>query len=174
MSIEISLIILPVFILLIIVYALIKKVDVYDAFIDGAKDGFSLAVKIFPYIIAMMFAVNIFSASGGLDLLKKILDPLLSLFNIPSGVVPLFIMRPFSGSASFGLLASIFNTYGPDSMTGKVASTLMGSSETLFYTISLYFGSVGLKKSGYTIPIVLICDIIGLIVASLVCALFFK
>ncbi len=170
---DIGLIILPSFILIIIIYAVIKKVDVYEAFIVGAKEGIGLAVKIFPYIVAMLFAINIFSISGGLDVLSKIIDPILSLFRIPAGVIPLFVMRPFSGSASFGILAGIFNAFGADSFTGRVASTLMGSSETLFYTVSLYFGSVGMKKSGYTIPVVLICDVVGLISASVVCALFF-
>ena len=170
---DIGLFILPSFILLIIIYAIFKKVDIYEAFIDGAKEGVGLASRIFPYIVAMLFAINIFSLSGGLDILTKILSPILSIFNIPVGVIPLFVMRPFSGSASFGILAGIFNTFGPDSFTGKVASTMMGSSETLFYTVSLYFGSVGLKKSGYTIPVVLLCDVIGIISASFVCSLFF-
>jgi len=172
-SMDIGLFILPSFILIIIIYGIVKKVNIYDAFNVGAKEGIGLAVKIFPYIVAMIFAINIFSLSGFLDILTKILNPILSPFNIPTGVVPLFIMRPFSGSASFGILAGLFNTFGPDSFTGKVASTVIGSSETLFYTVSLYFGSVGLRKSGYTIPVVLVCDIVGLLAASYVCTLFF-
>jgi len=168
-----SLYILPLFILGVIIYALIKKVNVYESFIEGAKKGAGLALRIFPYIVAMMFAVGIFSSSGGLELFQKLMDPVLVFFSIPAGVIPLFIMRPFSGSASFGILAGIFKAYGPDSYTSRVASTMMGSSETLFYTVSLYFGSVGIKKTRYTIPVVLIADVIGLITASIVCSLFF-
>jgi spore maturation protein B len=173
MTLSFSLYILPIFILFIIIYALIKKVDIYDAFIKGAKEGVGLAFKIFPYIVAMMFAVGIFSSSGALLILQNLMNPILSLASIPVGVIPLFIMRPFSGSASFGILAGIFKAYGVDSFTGRVASTMMGSTETLFYTVSLYFGSVGIKNPGYTIPVVLIADVVGLITASIVCSLFF-
>jgi spore maturation protein B len=120
-----------------------------------------------------VFAVNIFSASGCFDYIGKALSPALSPIGIPPEILPLALMRPFSGSASIAILNAILTRYGPDSFVGRAASTLMGSSETLFYTTALYFGSVGIKKTRYTVPAGLISEAAGLIASVLFCRLIF-
>jgi spore maturation protein B len=115
----------------------------------------------------------VFEASGAFSYLAVILTPVMSLIKIPPEILPLALMRPFSGGASIGLLAGIFTQHGPDSYIGRVASTFMGSSETLFYTVSLYFGSVGIKKTRYVIPVAMITDVFGIIISCLLCTLVF-
>ncbi len=164
---------LPVFIVAIIVYGLLKRVDIYAQFIAGAKGGIQIVFRILPYIVGMIFALEIFKASGCFDAVSAALSPLIKGVGIPPEVLPLFLMRPFSGSASMGLLAGILSKYGPDTYIGRVASTYMGSSESLFYTVSLYLGSVGITKSRYVIPVSLITDAMGLILSCLICRLIF-
>jgi spore maturation protein B len=169
----ISLLLLPLFILFVIVYGLFKKTRVYESFIEGAKQGFSVSFKIMPYVVAFVFAVGLFRAAGGFDLLTSLLKPVLNFLSIPSEIIPLAITRPFSGSASLGILASILQENGPDSFAGRVASTIMGSSETVFYTVALYFGSVGISKTRHTIPAAMAAEITGLFAAVLICRILF-
>ena len=169
-----SLLLLPLFILFVIVYGLAKKTRVYESFIEGAKQGFSVSFKIMPYVVAFVFAVGLFKASGGFELFASLLKPVLSFLHIPPEVIPLAVTRPFSGSASLGILASILKESGPDSFAGRVASTLMGSSETIFYTVALYFGSVGISKTRHTIPAALAAEVTALMAAVIVCSLLFK
>jgi len=164
----------PVFIAGIIVYGTIKKVRVYESFIEGAKQGLETVVRILPYVVAFIFAINMFSASGCFGYLSFALSPVLKPAGIPPEILPLALMRPFSGSASIGILSHILNTYGPDSFIGRSASTLLGSSETLFYTTALYSGSVGIRKTRYTIPAGLFAEAVGLVSSVLVCRLLFK
>lgn len=163
----------PLFIAGIVVFGLAKKVSVYEAFIRGAKQGFSTVIRILPYVVGFVFAIQIFTASGSFDYIAKALSPLLKPIGIPPEILPLALMRPFSGSASIGMLTMIFTRYGPDSFIGRSASTLMGSAETLFYTTALYYGSVGIKKTRYTIPAALTADFIGLIASVAFCRIFF-
>ncbi len=169
----VSVLLLPLFILFVIVFGLVKKTRVYESFIEGAKQGFSVSFKIMPYVVAFVFAVGLFRAAGGFELLTSILKPVLSFLNIPTEVIPLAITRPFSGSASLGVLASILKESGPDSFAGRVASTIMGSSETVFYTVALYFGSVGISKTRHTIPAALAAEITALLAAVLICSILF-
>lgn len=169
----ISLLLLPLFILFVIIYGLVKKTRVYESFIEGAKQGLSTSFKIMPYVVAFVFAVGLFRASGGFDLITQVLKPVLSFLNIPAEVIPLAITRPFSGSASLGILASILKENGPDSFAGRVASTMMGSSETVFYTVALYFGSVGISKTRHTIPAALAAELAGLFAAVFICSIIF-
>ena len=162
-------VIVPVFILFIITYGIIKKVNVYDSFVTGAKQGISTALRILPYVVGMVFAIGVFKASGAFEYITCALAPVLGACRIPAGVLPLAVMRPFSGSASLGILAGILTEFGPDSFTGRVASTLMGSTETLFYTAALYFGSVGVKNTRYTIPAALIAEAAGLAASVFLC-----
>ncbi|MDP2892687.1 MAG: spore maturation protein [Bacillota bacterium] len=170
----ISAAIVPSFIVLIVIYGLIKKVDVYNAFVEGAKEGLNTAVKILPYVAAMMLAVGIFSASGGFDMITGIFEKPAKALGIPAEVLPLFLVRPFSGSAAMAVLADIFKNSGPDSFAGLLASTMMGSSETIFYTSALYFGAARIKKTRYAIPLALCSEIIGLISSVLVCTWAFS
>lgn len=149
---------------------LMRKVDIFDAFARGAKGGAGLALRILPYMVGMIFAVRIFEASGAFGYIAAGVQKLFGKL-IPAEILPLVIMRPFSGGAAMGILAGILGSAGADSFAGRTASVYMGSSETLFYTCSLYLGSVGIKKTRYIIPVALITDFIGLIVSALLCAL---
>ncbi len=171
---SISALFVPVFIAGIVVFGLAKRVPVYEAFIRGAKQGLTTVVRILPYVVGFIFAIQIFTASGSFDYISAALSPVLKPMGIPPEVLPLALMRPFSGSASIGMLTAMLTNYGPDSFVGRVASTMMGSSETLFYTTALYFGSVGIKKSRYTIPVALISELAGLITSVTICKIFFK
>ena len=163
----------PLFIAGIVVFGIAKKVPVYESFIKGARQGLSTVIRILPYVVGFVFAVNIFNASGCFDYIAVVLSPVLDPAGIPPEVLPLALMRPFSGSASIGILTTILQKYGPDSFIGRTASTMMGSSETLFYTTALYFGSVGIKRSRYTIPAALISEVSGLIASVFFCNLLF-
>ena len=163
----------PVFIAGVVIYGIVKKVAVYDKFIEGAKQGLDTVIRILPFVVGFIFAINIFSASGCFDYLTTVLSPALKPLGIPPEILPLALMRPFSGSASIAVLTSLLNKYGPDSFIGRVSSTLMGSSETLFYTSALYYGSVGVKKTRYTIPAALISELSGLIASVVICGLLF-
>lgn len=164
---------LPIFLAVSVGYGIIKKVDVYEAFLEGAKKGFGLCLRILPYMVAMMFAVSMLTASGAFSMLSGLLSPLILLLGIPAEVFSAALLRPFSGGASLGILGNIMTTYGADSFGGRVLSVFMGSSETLFYVVSLYFGSVGVKKTRYVIPVALATDFFGLILSCLLCKWWF-
>jgi len=169
----ISAMFVPLFIAGIVIFGIVKKVAVYESFTEGAKQGLKTVIRILPYVVGFVFAIRIFSASGCFDLLTALLSPVLKPVGIPPEILPLALMRPFSGSASIGILTGILSKYGPDSFIGRTASTLMGSSETLFYTTALYFGSVGIKKTRYTVPASLIAEVFGLVSSVLLCRLVF-
>ena len=162
----------PLFLAGIVLFGLIKKTDIYSSFICGAKKGIGLSFRVLPYITAMIFAVRMIEASGAFEMICKAIAPVVSKIGIPPEIIPIAILRPFSGGASLGLLAGVFSSYGADSYLGRVASTYMGSSETLFYTVSLYFVSVGIKKTRYVIPVALITDFLGLILSCIICRYF--
>ncbi len=170
---EIFALILPLLMVFVIVYGLIKKVNVYEAFIEGAKKGLTTAIKVMPYIATMLIAISVFRASGGLDLIIGILQPVFNSVGVPAEIVPLALLRPFSGGASMALLAETLQRYGPDSFVGRLASTMMGSTETIFYTVALYFGSVGIKNVRHTIVAALIAEISGLMASVFICHLVF-
>ncbi|HYF81460.1 MAG TPA: nucleoside recognition domain-containing protein [Clostridia bacterium] len=163
--------IIPLIVLLILAYGYIKGVKVYDAFIEGAKDGLMITFKILPYIAAMLLAVGMLRSSGGLDFMLYVLRPLTNAAGIPKEVVPLIIMKPLSGSGALGVLADILKTSGADSRAGVLASIIMSSTETIFYTITVYFGSVGIKNIRHTLMAALIADAAGVAAAILICRL---
>lgn len=169
----ISALFVPLFIAGVVIFGLAKKVPVYDAFIRGAKQGFPTVIRILPFVVGFVFAIQIFNASGCFEYIAAALSPVLGPIGIPPEILPLALMRPFSGSASIAMLTTIFQRFGPDTLIGRSASTLMGSSETLFYTTTLYFGSVGIKKTRYTIPASLTADVFGLFFSVLLCKIFF-
>ena len=169
----ISALFVPLFIAGIVIFGMAKKVPVYEAFIRGAKQGFSTVIRILPFVVGFVFAIQIFNASGCFEYIATALSPVLGPVGIPPEILPLALMRPFSGSASIAMLTTLFQRFGPDSLIGRSASTMMGSSETLFYTTTLYFGSVGIKKTRYTIPASLTADVFGLFFSVLLCRLFF-
>jgi len=158
--------IIPMTFALIILYGYLKRVDLYDNFIEGAKDGMKTVVGILPTIVGLMVAVGILRASGALDLFSKLISPLTSRLGYPTEVVPLTLMRLVSSSASTGLLLDLFKKYGPDSHIGRFVSIMMSCTETVFYTMSVYFMSVKITKTRYTLTSALIANLVG-IVASL-------
>lgn len=169
----ISIFAIPVFIFTILGYGYLKGVPVYETFVEGAKEGLSTALKILPYLVAMFVAIGIFRASGAMDFLIRGLAPVMHLAGIPPEILPLALMRPMSGTASAGMLAELLKVHSPDSFIGRVASTMMGSTETIFYTLSVYFGAVGIKKIKYTLGAALLADLAGLLASVAICSMIF-
>ena len=165
--------VIPTFLFIALVYAMIKKVDVFDTFVEGAKEGFSTSVKLIPFLVAMLVAIGLLRASGALDLFIDLLTPVLSRFNIPAEVVPLAIMRPLSGSGALGITAEIFNSSGPDSFVGRIASTMQGSTDTTLFVLTVYFGSVGIRRTRHALAVGLLADLTGFIAAITICTLVF-
>ncbi len=157
--------IIPIIVLIIILYALKKRVDIYDTFIDGTKESFDMTLKVFPNLLAMVFGVNIFLKSGVLDFIFNNLKPIFSYINVQIEILPMAIMRPISGSASLAILNDLFLNYGPDSFIGTVASIIQGSTDTTFYVLTLYFGSIGIKKIRYAMWAGLFSDLVGIVTA---------
>ena len=154
--------IIPIFILWIIFYGLVSHRPVYEDFTAGAKDGFATVLGILPTLIGLMVAVGVLRASGFLDMLGGVLSALIPDWIFPTELLPLSLIKMFSSSASTGLLLDIFREHGPDSLLGRTAAIMMSSTETIFYTLSVYFMSVNIKKSRYTVPGALVCTIAGL------------
>lgn len=169
----ISLWTLPIIIITILTCALARKIPIYEVFTDGAKDGFKVAIKIIPYLVAIIVGISMFRASGAIDMLANLLTPLLNKFNIPSETLPLMIVRSLSGSGALGVFSDIAYSAGPDSYTTKLAAIMLGSSETTFYVLAVYFGAVGISKIRYALIIGLLADFIGIIAAVSVCNLMF-
>jgi len=165
---NISLYAIPVILLAIPLYGFIKKVKVYEAFTEGAKEGFTTAVTIIPYLTAILVAIGIFRASGAMDMLTSAMAPITNLIGMPSEVLPMALMRPLSGGGASGIMNDLFTTYGADSIIGRMASVMNGSTETTFYVLAVYFGAVGIKKTRHALPAGLIADAVGLITAVIV------
>jgi spore maturation protein B len=154
-------------------YAAIKKVNVFDAFIIGAKKGFETSVSLIPYLIAMMVAIGMLRASGFFNLMDQLLAPLMAKIGMSPQLLPLALIRPFSGSASTGVMSELIHQNGGDSLIAKTAATMMGSTETTFYVIAVYFGSVGVRRTRHAIPAGLLADLTGIIVSVLICRYLF-
>ena len=157
---------LPLFLLLCLAAGALRRVPVYDAFLDGAREGLKTAWSILPALTAMLCAIRAFSACGLLDALCDLLAPAAALFRLPRETLPLMLLKPVSGSASLAMLKSILHTYGPDSRAGLVASVMAGSSETVFYTCGVYLSAAGVKKSRHTVPCALLAWLAGSIAAG--------
>ena len=154
--------------------AFCRGVKVYESFVSGAKDGFEIAIKIIPYLIAIIVAVGMFRAAGGFTLLDKIFGPLLAQLGFPIELLPLALTRPFSGSAANGILADLAHTFGGDSFIAHAAATLMGSTETTLYVLAVYFGAVSIRQTRYALPVGLFADAIGIVATIIVCHWFFS
>jgi len=171
---QISNALLLLFVVGIPLYGAIKKVNVFDAFITGAKTGFETVIDILPYLVAMMVAISMLRASGFFELLDHILRPLLTLLGMPSELLPLALMRPFSGSASTGIMAELVHQEGGNSFISKTAATMMGSTETTFYVIAVYFGAVNIRRTRHAIPAGLLADLAGVIASICICRFLFS
>jgi len=154
-------------------YGQIKKVKVYETFVEGAKQGFELTVTIFPYLVAMLVAIGMFRASGAFDTLSHWFSPLLSAIGMPADVLPLALIRPFSGAAANGVLADLIHAHGGNSYISHLAATMMGSTETTFYVVAVYFGAAQIQRTRYAIPAGLFADVVGMLAAVWICHLIF-
>ena len=164
---------IPFLLVAIPLYGLARGVKVYEAFVEGAKEGFLVAVRIIPFLVAILVAIGMFRGSGAMDLLTGMLRPVLGAIGFPPELFPLGVLRPLSGSGSLALTADIVKTYGPDSFLARAAATLYGSSETTFYVLAVYFGAVGIKKTRHAVPAALIADAVALAASILVCRWLF-
>jgi spore maturation protein B len=165
---------IPVLLVGIPLVGLIRGVKVYDVFIEGAKEGFGVAIRIIPFLVGILVAIGMFRASGAMDLLTNALRPLMSKTIFPPELFPLAVLRTLSGSGSLALTTDIIKRYGADSMLSRMAATLYGSSETLFYVLAVYFGAIGVKKTRHAIPSALVGDLVAAIAAAAVCIWMFK
>lgn len=165
--------VVPVVVLLITAFGLFRRVPVFDAFVAGAKEGLRSSVSILPTLVGLIMGVSMLSASGALDLLSSLLASAAGALGLPPQVMPLALIKPVSGSGSTAVLTQLFRECGPDSFAGRVASVLAGSTETTFYAIAVYFGSVGVKKTRHTIPAALAADAAALIFSPLTVRLLF-
>lgn len=161
----------PLLICFIPLYGFLKGVKVYESFTEGAREGVKTILKIFPYLLAMMIAINIFKTSGAMKILITFLKPLCK--DIPEPIIPLLLLRPLSGSGSLSYISNLLNEFGADSFIGKLASTVQGSTETTFYVLAVYFGSVGIRKYRYAVTVGLLADIAGFFAAVFICNLLF-
>lgn len=160
---------LPAILLLILTMGLAKKVPIYETFTTGAKDGFKVAVNIIPYLVAIIVAISMFRASGIIEMLEQTLSGILSRIHVPADVIPIMIVRSLSGSAALGVFSDIANTLGPDDYATKLSAIMVGSSETTFYVLAVYFGAVGISKLRYALLVGLLADFIGIVAAVCVC-----
>lgn len=168
-----SLYAIPVILLGIPTYGMIKKVKVYEAFTDGAKEGFTNAIRIIPFLVAMLVAIGVLRASGALGYFARFMSPITNLIGMPSEVLPMALMRPLSGGGANGIMVDLFKTYGPDSLIGRMASVISGSTDTTFYVIAVYFGAVGVKKIRYSLSAGLMADLAGILAAVFLTNLMF-
>ncbi len=169
----VSVVAIPLVILIFVSLAFIRKVKVYESFVEGAKEGFNVALKIIPYLVAMLCAIAVFRSGGGMDFLVMLLTPVTNLIGMPAEALPMAFMRPLSGSGSLGLMSEIMATHGPDSFLGVLVSTMFGSTETTFYVIALYFGSVNIKRTRHALAAGLIADLAGMLGALFIVKLLF-
>jgi spore maturation protein B len=165
---------IPLFLVGIPIYGAAKKVKIYESFVEGAKGGFQMAIRIIPYLVAILVAVGMLRGAGAIDMLATLLDPVLRRAGFPVEILPLAILRPLSGSGSLGVVTELIKTHGPDSFVGRLAASAYGSTETTFYVLAVYFGAVGIKKARHAVLSGLVADIVSLIVAIIVCRFAFS
>ena len=164
--------IIPCFIVFILAYSLIKKINAYDCFVSGAKQAIDLSINTFPYLVAIFSVVELLSLSGISTWLTTIISPVFNLVGIPPQLAEFLVLRPFTGSGSIAMLSNLFSLYGPDSFISKCACVIMSCSETTFYVVAVYFSTTKIKKLKYIIPVCLISSFIGAIIACKICLLF--
>lgn len=164
---------IPIVLVLIVVYGWLKKVELFKVFVEGAKDGFKTIYNIAPTLIGLIVAVGVIRASGALDIFSIMLAPITNLIGFPIETVPLMFMRLISSSASVGLILDLFKTFGPDSFIGRFVSVMMVCTETVFYTMSVYFMSIGIRKTRYTLPAAIFVNVFGIFAAYYITLIVF-
>jgi spore maturation protein B len=170
---QISLWAIPVMLVGIPLAGILRRVKVYDVFVEGAKEGFEVAVKIIPFLVGILVAIGMFRGSGAMDLLTAALRPLMAATGFPAELMPLAILRTLTGSGSLAFTTDLIKTYGPDSLMGRMAATMYGSSETTFYVLAVYFGAVSIKRTRHAVPAALIGDVVAAIATVAVCMWMF-
>ena len=170
---QVSIWAVPVMLVGITLAAMLRKVKVYDVFIEGAKEGFEVAVKIIPFLVGILVAIGMFRASGAMELLLAGLRPLAAATGFPAELIPLAILRSLSGSGSLALTTDIIKTQGPDSLLARMAATMYGSSETTFYVLAVYFGAIGVRRTRHAVPAALVGDVVAAIATVAVCMWMF-
>lgn len=163
----------PAVVLLIIIYAFLKKVSVYDSFVTGAKEGLLMSFSIFPFLMAMIFGMNVLLKSGFITDVFSIIEPLLDILHVPLEILPLALIRPISGNASFVVMIDIIKNFGVDSLLGRMAAVMQGATDTTIYVLSLYFGSVGVKNICYALKAGLFADLVTVIMSIFLVSLLF-
>jgi len=169
----ISLLAVPFLLSLFPLYAALRRIKVYEEFVEGAKEGFQVAVRIIPYLVAMLVAVAMFRASGGIDMLTNALRPVLDLIHFPPELVPMSLIRPLSGSGSLGIFTEMVTKFGPDHILTRTAGTIYGSTETTFYVLAVYFGAVGIKRTRHAVAAGLVADAVGILASVFICKMMF-
>jgi spore maturation protein B len=165
--------IIPIIVFIVVTYGIFKRVKVYECFVEGAKEGIGICIKIFPYLLAMIIAVGVFRESKALDYFIALVRPVVEIIGLPPEVVPLVLVKPLSGSGALGIFAETLSKFGPDSYIGRVSSIIMGSTETIFYTLTVYFGAVGIKKIRHTLWAAIMADMSAIIAAVVVTRIMF-
>jgi spore maturation protein B len=155
-------------------YGFARGLKVYEEFVEGAREGFNVAIRIIPYLVAILVAVGMFRAAGGIDLLAQWLGPVLNRIGFPADLLPIVLVRPLSGGATVGLFAELVKTHGPDSFIARTAGTILGSTETTFYVLAVYFGSVAIRKTRHAVLAGLTADLTGVIVSFAICRAIFR
>jgi len=169
----VSLLSIPFLLSLFPLYAALRRVKVYEEFVEGAKEGFDVAIRIIPFLVAMLVAVGMFRAAGGIDLLSRLLSPVLSFIGFPTDLLPMVLVRPLSGSGSLGFFTELVKQFGPDSLIARTAGTIYGSTETTFYVLAVYFGSVAIRRTRHAVLAGLTADLVSVVVAVIVCRAVF-
>ena len=170
---KISIVIIPLIVLFIVFYGYKKKVNIYEAFLSGAKEGLVSTFNIFPTLIAMVFAINIFLKSNFITFVLGFLKPIFKFLSIPLEILPMALLRPISGSSTLVIMSNLFEQFGPDSFVGRLASILRGCTDTTFYVMTLYFGSIKILKTRYALKVGLFADLCGIVAAFIIANLFF-
>ncbi len=170
---NLSSLVIPLLLAAVAVYGMGKRVDVYGALTHGAEEGLTVLLRIIPALVGLLTAVSMFRASGAMEWLSGLCAPVLEFLGIPPETTPLMLIRPVSGSGALAVASDLMSTHGPDSYVGRVAAVMLGSTETTFYTIAVYFGSAGIYKTRHTIPAALVADLTGFLVSALAVRLFF-
>jgi len=158
-----SILAIPLLVMAILIFGLAKKVKLYETFVEGAKEGFQVGVRIIPYLVAMLVAIGIFRTSGAMDIFSYLVSPLTDWIGMPSETMPMALIRPLSGSGALGVMSETIKVHGPDSLIGRMVSVMMGSHETTFYVLALYFGSVGITRARQAVPAGIIADLVSIL-----------
>jgi len=164
---------IPAIVGFVMLFGLFNRCEVYSSFTFGAEEGLKTAIKIIPQLVGLLVAIKVFNASGAMDFVTGALKPVAKLLHFPSEALPFALLRPVSGSGSLALATDLFGKYGPDSFVGRVVSVMMGSTETTFYTVAVYFGAVGVKNVRHTLLCALLADLVSMVLSTVVCSVMF-